>query len=157
MDNTSEALKKAIGKVGVKEVAHHLGMSPQTIYKWLEEKEVSGARNPLDRIKTIIEITNDMSIIDWLCQNFKGSFVPDKPSNEVFQLQDYLQYHAEISNRLSELNSSVLGAIIGDQRIDREEYDEIREQWYQVKQYIESFVQACKKWSDEYEKEVNSK
>ena len=31
MENTSEALKKAIDKVGVKEVAHHLGMSPQTV------------------------------------------------------------------------------------------------------------------------------
>ena len=41
-------------------------------------------------------------------------------------------------------------------RIDRDEYDEIREQWYQVKQYIESFVQACKKWSDEYEEEMSS-
>ena len=54
------------------------------------------------------------------------------------------------------MNSSVLGAIIGDKRIDSGEYEDIREQWYEVKQYIDSFVRACKKWSDEYEKEMDS-
>ena len=154
MNDSSEALKKAINEIGVKAVANHLGMSPQTVYKWLEEKDGSGARNPLDRIKTIIEFTNDTSIIDWLCQNFNGAFVADKPGNEAFSLENYLQYHAEISNKLSDFNTTVLGAIIGDQRIDKEEYEEIRAKWYEVKQYVESFVQACEIWAEENEREM---
>jgi len=153
MDDSSDVLKKAIDKVGVKAVVNQLDVSQPYVYKWLQGKDGSGTRNPLDRIKTIVDITGDTTPIDWLCKSFGGTFVKDDPTGGEFELSQYFQYHADISNKLSNLNSAILGAIIGDQRVDQEEYEDIQSKWYETKQVVESFVQACEKWAKEYEEE----
>ena len=65
-----KVLKKAIDQVGVKAVAAELNLSSALIYKWCQEcsKEdgdlpMSGAVNPLDRIREIYEKTKDIELI----------------------------------------------------------------------------------------------
>ena len=153
MNDSSEVLKKAIDKVGVKAVVNQLDVSQPYVYKWLQGKDGSGTRNPLDRIKAIVDITGDTSPIDWLCKCFGGTFVKDGSKEIEFELTNYLQYHIEINTKLSKFSETMLSAMIGDHRVDQEEYEDIQSKWYETKQVAESFVQACKKWAKEYEEE----
>ncbi len=156
MKESSDILKETTGELGVKAVAGHLKVSPQTVYKWIESKEGSGTRNPLDRVRDIVDVTGNMSPVHWLCQSYSGSFVLDKPTEEDFSLQKYLEYHANITKKMSDLSAVMFGAIIGEQRIDQDEYEEIRDAWSDVQNLLNSFVHTCKIWADEYEQESDS-
>ena len=62
-----EVLRQAIEPIGAKKAAHELRVSSSLVYKWCEE-DTSGARNPLDRIKSLIECTGSRTPVEWLCR-----------------------------------------------------------------------------------------
>ena len=152
MNDSSDVLKKAIDKVGVKAVVNQLDVSQPYVYKWLQGKDGSGTRNPLDRIKAIVEITDDTSPIDWLCKNFDGTFVKDRNDDKEFELLDFVKFNAEFGPKLLKLNESIMGALVVDQKIDKEGYEDIKSKWYELKQVVEGFVQSCKISADNYDK-----
>ena len=144
-----EVLKKAIDRVGTKIVAAELNLSAALIYKWCQEcsKEgddltLSGAVNPLDRIKEIYEKTNDVELINWICRMANGYFVQNKlideikPAAELFKnTQSLIKGFSETLEKISEC--------CDDNRITHKEAENIRKEWEVLKSIGEGFVYAC--------------
>ena len=75
-----EVLREAADRIGVKALAARLNLSTALVYKWCQENPrdepgSSGARNPLDRLKEILDATEDERIVNWLCGAGGGFFV----------------------------------------------------------------------------------
>src|SRR5476651_1637741 len=76
-----EVIRQAVEEPGVKTVAAALKVSSALVYKWCEppaEKEdpdQSGAKNPLDRVREMYQLTKDIRLIRWLCNDAGGFFV----------------------------------------------------------------------------------
>jgi hypothetical protein len=82
--DSHEVLKNAIETAGAKAVASELYISPSLLYKWCEPKSMPndcGARNPLDRMIQIYEITRDVGPIEWLCEKTDGFRVSNPRQN----------------------------------------------------------------------------
>src|SRR5213082_1494057 len=76
-----EVIRKAVDEPGVKAVAAALKVSPALVYKWCEQPaeaadpEQSGTKNPLDRVRELYQLTKDIALIRWLCNDAGGFFV----------------------------------------------------------------------------------
>jgi hypothetical protein len=64
-------------EAGRKAVAQEIGVSAALVHKWAEPADVSGAKNPLDRIAGITRLTGDTRLVEWLCAVAGGTFVRD--------------------------------------------------------------------------------
>lgn len=143
-----EVLREAVDSVGVKIVASRLGVSAALVYKWCQESPVddpdsSGARNPLDRLLILYELTKDRRVVNWLCAEAGGFFVANsarKPgSTEEHLLGTTQQMVSNFSGLLTEISRS----IANDGIISKQEADNIRESWELLKSQGECFVVAC--------------
>jgi hypothetical protein len=76
-----DVIRLAVDEPGVKAVAAALKVSPALVYKWCEppaddaEPDQSGAKNPLDRVREMYELTKDIRLIRFLCNEAGGFFV----------------------------------------------------------------------------------
>src|SRR5687768_6714478 len=76
-----DVIRQAVDEPGVKAVAQALKVSPALVYKWCEppaeadDPDQSGAKNPLDRVREMYQLTQDHRLINWLCQEAGGFFV----------------------------------------------------------------------------------
>jgi transposase len=61
-----EILQRVVESVGVKHVASDLGVSTSLVYEWCARPttEGSGARNPLDRLLSLIDATEDRRSVE---------------------------------------------------------------------------------------------
>lgn len=140
-----EVLKRALRKTTPKAVAADLGVSLSLVYKWTEKSadDGTGSRNPLDRLLQIIELSEDVGIIDWLCRRQGGHFVRDGELGEQ-KVDNVLPATQEIIGRFSKLLARISDAAT-DHSVTAQEADEIRECWDLLKNYAEAFVRACEK------------
>lgn len=138
-----EVLRNAFAKTSPKAVASDLGISLSLVYKWAEKQseDGSGSRNPLDRLMKIIELSDDLRIVEWLCQQTGGYFVrnPKSTCQKGFQV---LPATNEIVGQFSQLLQQISAAAI-DHSISKKEAREIRECWDKLKSYAEGFVRCC--------------
>ncbi len=138
-----EVLRNAFAKTSPKAVASDLGISLSLVYKWAEKQseDGSGSRNPLDRLMKIIELSGDLGIVEWLCQQNGGYFVrnPQSFCEKGFQV---LPATNEIVGQFSVLLQQISTAAL-DHSINKEEAKEIRECWDKLKSYAEGFVRCC--------------
>lgn len=143
-----EVLKQAADKVGVKALAAELKLSPALVYKWCQpcepdDPDCSGARNPLDRLAEVLRITGDMEVVNWLCQQADGFYVPnariDRRNVTTHLLIGAQQLVKEFSDMLEEVGRSVAN----DGEIRRDEAERIRRHWETLKRVSESFVVSC--------------
>lgn len=143
------AMKTAVEKVGVKQVARALGVSATLVYKWCEsqrgkESEImgSGSANPLDRIEKLYQVTRDDGLIRWLNQKAGGFFArnPAAGPGRVEPFFDNIQHLVkEFSDTLDAVSSSYKA---GDE-IDAMEAQRIRREWEELKSVGESLVCSC--------------
>lgn len=147
---SNEVLREAAEIVGVKALAGELKLSPALIYKWCQEADpndpdLSGARNPLDRLKEIIDLTGHIGVVSWLCHEAGGFFVhnPEDESRDIDH--DLLQSTQHLVKAFSELLNEVSVAVADDGAIHAEEADKIRSEWEQLKTTAETFVVACER------------
>src|ERR1700735_1153834 len=88
-----EVIRQAVDEPGVKAVAGALKVSPALVYKWCEppaereDPEQSGAKNPLDRVREMYQLTKDIRLIRWLCNDAGGVFVAS-PKPEITKSLD---------------------------------------------------------------------
>lgn len=138
-----EVLRKAFAKTSPKAVAADLGVSLSLVYKWAEKQaeDGSGSRNPLDRLLKIIELSDDTTIIEWLCRKSSGYFVRNPESN-CTQGLEVLPATNEIVGQFSGLLQRI-SAAAADHSITSDEAAEIRECWDKLKSYAEGFVSCC--------------
>lgn len=142
-----EVLRNAADRVGVKALAARLNLSSALVYKWCQESTGepggSGALNPLDRLAEIYQVTRDPQLINWICNAAGGFYVknPDvEPGLEDESLLDTTQHVvAEFAAMLSAISRSVEN----DGQIVKQEAEQIRRCWEQLKMTAECFVVAC--------------
>lgn len=143
-----ELLREATDRVGVKAVAGRLNLSTALVYKWCQEPpgddpDGSGARNPLDRLRTLYEATEDPRLINWMCNVADGFFVPNpyvQPGEREEQLLGTTQRVVEDFGRLL---SDISHSIENDGLIMPDEAEHIRRSWERLKSQAECFVAAC--------------
>jgi hypothetical protein len=147
-----EVIRQAVDEPGVKAVAAALKVSPALVYKWCEapaEKEdpdQSGAKNPLDRVREMYELTKDIRLIRWLC-NAAGGFYVANPVPELRRSLDetiFVETRAMVRD-FSELLDEITESLEDDSQIDEKEADQIRQKWEDLKAVLERFVISCEK------------
>lgn len=145
-----DVLREAIETVGVKSVAARLGISTALVYKWCQESpeddpESSGARNPLDRLLAVYQLTKDARVVNWLCQEAGGFFVANAACQPGPAEQHLLGTTQRMVNDFSHLLAEVSRSIANDGIISPREADAIRESWEKLKTQTECFVVACER------------
>lgn len=147
-----EVIRAAVDEPGVKAVAAALKVSPALVYKWCEapadeaDPDQSGTRNPLDRARDIYEITKDIRLVRWLCNEAGGFYV----ANPVPEIRKSIDEHIFNETRsmvrdFSELLEAVTESVEDDQNIDPAEADTIRQKWEDLKACVERFVISCER------------
>jgi len=144
-----DVLREAVDRVGVKVVAAKLNLSTALVYKWCQEppteedRDASGARNPLDRLQTLYDVTRDPRLINWMCQIAGGFFVAN-PTVQPGQREEHLLGTTQrVVQDFSELLSSISRSIKNDGQIMPDEAETIRRSWEKLKSLAECFVVAC--------------
>ena len=141
--NSHDVIREAIDKVGPKQVASEIGVSLSLVYKWAQPNTEtgSGSRNPLDRVSELVDITDDLRLLEWLCRRFEGYYVPNPKRLED---DDYEVIPAtnEIVHQFAALLRTISKAAL-DNMITNEESTEIRRDWDRLKSFTEGFVRCC--------------
>lgn len=145
-----EVLRDATDKVGVKTLAAKLGLSTALVYKWCQESpkddpSASGARNPLDRVREIYEITGDPRMVNWLCNATGGFYVANPEVNPGQAEGKLLGTTQRVVEDFGEMLTAVSSSIENDGQISPEEADRIRQRWESLKTTAECFVVACER------------
>jgi hypothetical protein len=147
-----EVIRQAVEEPGVKTVAAALKVSAALVYKWCEppaereDPDQSGAKNPLDRVREMYQLTKDIRLIRWLCNDAGGFFV-SSPKPEITRSLDesiFIETRAMV-REFSELLETVTESMENEPGIDQEEADEIRQKWEDLKAVVERFVLTCEK------------
>lgn len=143
-----EILREASEEIGVKALAAALRVSPALVYKWCQQSsqddpDASGARNPLDRLADIVEATGSTDVVNWLCNQAGGFFVPNSvpPSGDV--QTELLMTTQRLVQEFSRLLTAVTKSIEDDGQVDPGEADRIRQAWEKLKSSAEAFSVAC--------------
>ena len=141
-----EVLRRAINRVGAKQVAARMKLSAALIYKWCESAdacgEASGSRNPLDRIRQLYDLTGDDAVIGWLCRQARGYLVknPTTPDHIDASVLGTAQMMVK---EFSEVLHAIAESVSDGSGVSESEARHIRKEWEDLKQLAESFVVAC--------------
>ncbi len=145
-----EVIRQAVEEPGVKAVAATLKISAALVYKWCEapadenDPDQSGAKNPLDRVKEMYQITKDIRLVRWLCNEAGGFYVSNPtPSEDKNPDQVLYKQSRSLVRDFSALLDSVTESVEDDHSVDPEEADEIRQKWEDLKANVERFVILC--------------
>jgi hypothetical protein len=138
-----EVLRDVLEKCNAKQVAADLGLSLSLIYKWAEPSEVhgSGTANPLDRIEALVRCSNDLRIVQWICQRSGGFFIKNPKGNwphPHFLVPATNQIVQEFADLLA-----VIAAAAADNSVTKQEAKSIRARWEELKSATEGFVRCC--------------
>jgi len=139
-----ELLREVFQKCSAKTVAGELGLSLSMIYKWAEPPDPaagSGAVNPLDRIEALIRVTKDPRLIQWICQRGGGFYIKN-PKTTNANPEFLIPATNEIIQEFADL-LAVIAKAVADNQITREESEDIRGRWEELKSVTEGFVQCC--------------
>jgi hypothetical protein len=145
-----EILREAADEVGVKVLANALRVSPALVYKWCqpsaeEDADASGARNPLDRLATIVRLTGHLGVVSWLCHEAGGFFVRNPSAEPATVDIEALQATQLLIGEFGDLLSEVSESLADDNAITSDEADRIRMHWEKLKGAAEAFVVACER------------
>lgn len=141
-----EVLTKSVQSIGVKSIAYDMGLSASLLYKWLQSEHNSGtAINPLDRVIELHKLTNDDCLIQWICNNAGGFFVKNiqvkgEHGKQLFECtQSILKEFSEMLTAITESNA--------DGVVTKQEAEDIRKEWEDLKSVTESFIVSCENGS----------
>jgi hypothetical protein len=139
-----ELLREVLQKCSAKEMSAKLGLSLSMIYKWAEPPDPgagSGAANPLDRVDALLRSSNDLRIVQWICQRAGGFFIQNPKLTRA-----HPEYLIPATNQIVQEFADLLAVIAtaaGDNRITKEESASIRARWEELKSVTETFVCCC--------------
>jgi hypothetical protein len=145
-----EVLRRATESIGVKALAAQLRLSPAMVYKWCQESsredpDASGARNPLDRLAEIYRLTACIDVVNWLCHEAGGFYVPHPDLEHRSLDAELLHTTQRMVSEFGHLLLTVTRSIEDDGMIEPKEADAIRAAWERLKSTAESFVVACER------------
>lgn len=136
--NSKEAMKAACDKVGVKQVASVLGISPTAIYNQINDPE---KKDLFQRFAEFVDACESDLPINWICEEFNGYYVknPDVLAKNNEEAQNYITSTVkEFGDVLQEV-----GSALSDGKVTKVEAGKIRKEWEELKCMLESFVLAC--------------
>jgi len=142
-----EVLKKAVSGVGVKSVASDMKLSSALVYRWCEPSDTpdaSGAKNPLDRVAALCDLTGDREPIKWLCRQVDGFFVKNTDADDNFE-GSVFEATQKMLKEFSDVLQSVTNGMRDDGEIDKGEAEQLRDEWEDLKSVAESFIVACER------------
>jgi hypothetical protein len=142
-----EVLKKSVSGVGVKSVASDMKLSSALVYRWCEASntpDASGAKNPLDRVAALCDLTGDREPIKWLCRQVDGFFVENTEADEEY-CGAVFEATQKMLKEFSDVLRSVTNGMRDDGKIDCSEAEQLRNEWEDLKSIAESFVAACER------------
>jgi hypothetical protein len=145
MQRSDEVLKQAAEKIGVKALAAELKLSPALVYKWCQpfdcdDPDSSGTRNPLDRLAQIHQLTGDMEVVNWLCQQAGGFYTPNPEVDVKSYHTELLMGTQQLVKEFSDMLEEVSRSIADDGVIAPAEAARIRRHWETLKRVAETFV-----------------
>jgi transcriptional regulator with XRE-family HTH domain len=135
-----ELLRAVLQKTSAKQVASEMGLSLSMVYKWSEPPvEGSGAASPLDRIEQLLRVTGDRRLAQWICERAGGFFIanPKTTSHAVQLIPATNSIVQEFADMLA-----VIAAAATDNTITKEEAEDIRGRWEELKSVTEEFVRC---------------
>lgn len=138
-----ELLREVFDKCSPKHIAAELGLSLSLIYKWAEPPQAGAApgSNPLDRVVSLVRCSNDLRIVQWICQSAGGFFVKNPKTTHAHA--DYLiPATNEIVQEFADL-LAVIATAAADNAITAPEAKTIRARWEELKSVTETFVTCC--------------
>jgi len=143
-------MRDAAERVGVKALAAKLNLSAALVYKWCQESPrdepgASGARNPLDRLKAIYDVTQDPNLVNWLCHAAGGFFVPNPRLKHNDADREMLAATQRLVQQFGQMLTAISRSIENDGAITRDEARHIRRTWEDLKSHAEQFVVACER------------
>jgi hypothetical protein len=142
--HSHELLREVFKETSPKQVAADLGLSLSLIYKWAEppdDQAGSGATNPLDRLEILLRSTNDLRLVQWICQRAGGFFIHNPKTHNAHP--DFLiPATNEIVQEFADL-LAVVAQAAADNRISPAESEKIRARWEELKSVTETFVHCC--------------
>lgn len=139
-----EVLKEVLEKTSAKQIAADLNLSLSLIYKWAEPPNPDSgttSSNPLDRIDQLIQSTQDVRIVHWICQRTGGFFIKNPkithphPEFLIPATNSIVQEFADLL--------AVIASAAADNSIDANEARTIRKRWETLKSVTEGFVACC--------------
>ena len=137
-----ELLREVFQTHNPKQIAEEMGLSVSMVYKWAEPPEQgSGAANPLDRIAGLVNSTQDVRIVEWICTKVDGFFIKNP---KVGRTRSYAVVPAtnHVVQEFAEMLSVIANAAV-DNDISRGDAERIRLKWEDLKSVTESFVRGC--------------
>src|SRR6476660_2397541 len=138
-----EVMREVLEKCNAKLIASDLGLSLSLIYKWAEPAEVhgSGTTNPLDRIEALVRCSQDLRLVQWICERAGGFFI--KNPKHTWAHPDFLVPATNmIVQEFADL-LSVIAVAAADNKITKQESATIRDRWEELKSVTEAFVCCC--------------
>jgi len=142
--HSHELLREVLKESSPKQVAADLGLSLSLIYKWAEPPDGqagSGATNPLDRLEILLRSTNDLRLIQWMCQRAGGFFIHNPKTHRA-----HPNYLIPATNEIVQEFADLLAVVAqaaGDNEISQPEAKKIRARWEELKSVTETFVHCC--------------
>lgn len=138
-----ELLREVYQSSSPKQIAGDLGLSLSLVYKWAEppEGQGSGATNPLDRIEILLRATNDVRLVQWICERAGGFFIKNPKSNWA-----HPEFLVPATNQIVQEFADLLAVIAkaaADNEISPAESKAIRARWEDLKSVTEGFVRCC--------------
>lgn len=127
--NTFEILKENI-TIPKKDLADKLGMSKESLYKWLDGSN----KSPLDRIEVILDNSDSSAILDYLCQR-EGGYYMHTHSKKVNVSSICAQACKEFGELLAVISNS-----IEDDVVTRRELSQIQKEWNDLLNLMQSFL-----------------
>jgi len=146
--DTHRVLKQAVDRAGPKRVARALDISLSLVYKWTqpartkENPAASGARNPLDKLLAIFELSQDLELIHFICQVARGYYTPN-PVPEGNSRVNFVSETVSALNDFADLLQFAEKSLTNDGSIDDLEAQRLRQQWNRLKGRLEHFVTSC--------------
>ena len=136
-----ELLKEVLQKISAKQVSSELGLSLSLIYKWAEPAaEGSGAANPLDRIEQLLKLSGDRRLAQWVCERAGGFFIANPKTNP--KAMNLIPATNMIVEEFADMLAAIARAAT-DNTITKEEANDIRGRWEELKSVTEGFVRCC--------------
>ncbi len=137
-----EVLREVFEKCHPKQIAADLGVSVSLVYKWAEPEETgSGTANPLDRIEALLRCTGSDRLVQWLCEKSGGFFIKN-PAEHGERPKFLVPATNQIIQEFADMLSAIAIAA-ADNQITRQEAENIRARWEELKQVTEGFVHCC--------------
>jgi transcriptional regulator with XRE-family HTH domain len=135
-----ELLRAVLQKTSAKQVASEMGLSLSLVYKWSEPPaEGSGAASPLDRIEQLLRVTGDRRLAQWVCERAGGFFIANPRAKQ--QAVQLIPATNSIVQEFADM-LAVIAAAATDNTITKQEAEEIRGRWEELKSVTEGFVRC---------------